>query len=137
MWIFCVMCLCFLILCYFTFETEDFLTCLPLFLFLGAIFPIFLIVYTIVSLCPSISFSEKGVTKTLMGKQLRQLSWDEIKEMRAISKGIAVYIFFSKSELEGLSPWRSSQRKDNIYLIYSEKVLKAIRQYTDQAIIGI
>lgn len=46
------------------------------------IFPLILFIWSFITMWPYLSFDEKGITKTLIGKKLKYIEWKEIVEIK-------------------------------------------------------
>ena len=81
--------------------------------------------------------SEKGVKKSLF-KVFRktEISWDEMYEIRCYGM-IDIWIFFSKTCLEGMLYNNIIKRQDILQIEYSKEIVELIRSFTDKEIINL
>jgi hypothetical protein len=93
------------------------------------ILPSVLFIWSVKIMWPCVEFSKDGLEKTLFGKKLRFISWDEIYEIRRINAGITEWIFFSMTNLENKSIDKCRNRKDNIFIVSTIDVEKAIKHF--------
>ena len=83
-----------------------------------------------------VKLDQNGVTQLLFGFiRKRHIKWDEITELR-LSTFMGAWIFFSKQPLENIFYDDIVKRKDVIQIAFTPKLIKAIREYTNQEIIG-
>jgi len=91
--------------------------------------PTFLVVSSFKHMWPCVEFSEEGIEKTIFGKKLRFIRWDDIYEIKSINTGLAEWIFFSKTSLNGKSIDKCRRRKDNIFIVKTKEIEKVINYY--------
>lgn len=91
--------------------------------------PTILIVSSFRQMWPCVEFTEKGIEKTLFGKALRFIRWDDIYEIKSINTGLAEWIFFSKTSLNGKSIDKCRRRKDNIYIVKNKEIEEVIKYF--------
>ena len=83
-----------------------------------------------------VTLDKNKVTQKLFGIfRIRLIKWNEISEIRIVSY-IGGWVFFSKHPLENIFYDDIVKRKDVIQIAYTEKLINAIREYTDIKIIG-
>lgn len=84
----------------------------------------------------AIVVSERGITKSLFRVfHKREIKWEELYELRLIGL-FSVWLFASKSSLEGLDYHQIIKRKDTIQITFSKKIFNGIRQYCDLPLVG-
>lgn len=85
-----------------------------------------------------VTISDKGVKRTLFAGLLkREMTWEEMTEMRYYPR-IFPFVFFSKTTcLEGLTYEKMYRKKDVIQVALSKKVYNAISRFTDKEIIAL
>jgi hypothetical protein len=95
--------------------------------------------FTAIKFWQSVRLSPVGIKKSLFNIFFaRKLSWEDIQEIRIIFLPMNGYwVFFSKTSIEGLPYDKAMRRKDQINIMYSKKLLSAIRQFTDKEIINL
>lgn len=81
--------------------------------------------------------SKKGVKKSLFKIfKKTEISWEEMHEIRCYDM-ISVWIFFSKTSLEGLPYNDIIKHKDVLQIEYSKQLIELIRSFTDKEIINL
>ena len=93
------------------------------------ILPLALFIWSFMTMWPCVKFSMEGIEKTLLGKKQRYILWDEVYEIRRMKTGIAEWIFFSETSLESKSIDKCRNRKDNIFIVSTIDVEKAIQHF--------
>ncbi len=85
-----------------------------------------------------VTINEKGAKRSFCGRFLKtEMSWAEMAEVRYYWR-ILPTVFFSKTvTLDGMTYEKIIKRKDVIQLALSQKVLNAIKQFTDKEIINL
>ena len=82
----------------------------------------------------AVRIDTKGITQLLFGFiPMKRIRWDALKEIR-FKQHAAAWVFFSKRPLGGLCYDKIVDRRDVIPVPYSEKVIHAIRCFSDQEI---
>ncbi len=78
---------------------------------------------------------ETGVTKTLLGRKIRYIKWEDVKEIKVITPnwGYTNWLFISKVPLNNYSLTKCRLRRDNIYLVINEEVLSIIKEKAPNA----
>lgn len=103
------------------------------------VFPTLLIILAIPrGIFSVVTISDKGVRRTLfVGLLKREITWEEMTEMRYYSS-ILPFVFFSKTTcLDGLAYEKMYRKNDVIQVALSKKVYNAIRRFTDKEIIDL
>ena len=77
---------------------------------------------------PCLSFDEKGIQKTLLGIKIKYISWEEVVEVKVISTTVK-WIFISKTPLKNYALTRCRLRRDNVYIVETEEIIKTIKRY--------
>ncbi len=110
-----------------------------LFIIMLGVLPWGLFIWFILRFWQVIEFSEKGIKKSFLKKFLkRQILWEELYEIRTFSVLLnGSYVFFSKSNMEGLTYNDAIKRKDQIHILYSKKLHAAIKHFSDKEIINL
>jgi len=99
--------------------------------------PLGLFLYAFIRMWPIVVIDEKGLHRSLLGKFFKKnLLWEEIVCIRNIrTLGSAVmWTFFSKSDITGMGVGRCRLRRDNVYLMYSDKLQSLVTRYYGKAI---
>lgn len=100
-------------------------------IFMLIVFPISLLIWSVLTMWATIIINEEGIYKYLFGKLKRTIKWDEVIQIS--KKGnYKQWIFISKSNLENISLTKSRLRKDNIYLYTNKDFIKCLKQYTTE-----
>jgi len=94
------------------------------------ILPFILFIWSFVTMWPCLSFDEKGITKTLLGKKLKYIEWKEIVEIKRFRQGFAKWLFISKVPLKNYSISRCRLRRDNVYIVETEEIINIIQKHT-------
>lgn len=94
------------------------------------IFPLILFIWSFITMWPCLSFDEKGITKTLLGKKLKYIEWKEIVEIKRFRQGFVKWLFISKVSLENYSIFRCRLRRDNVYIVETEEIINIIQKHT-------
>ena len=116
--------------CYFSEPNFD--------IFDWVIFAFFTLFLPTIILCSrlfaAVRIDTKGITQLLFGFiPMKRIRWDALKEIR-FKQHAAAWVFFSKRPLGGLCYDKIVDRRDVIPVPYSEKVIHAIRCFSDQEI---
>ena len=116
--------------CYFSEPNFD--------IFDWVIFAFFTLFLPTIILCSrlfaAVRIDTKGITQLLFGFiPMKRIRWDALKEIR-FKQHAAAWVFFSKRPLGGLCYDKIVDRRDVIPVPYSEKVIHAIRYFSDQEI---
>ncbi len=93
------------------------------------ILPLALFIWSFLTMWPCVKFSIEGIEKTLLGKKQKFIRWDEVYEIRRMNTGITEWVFFSKTSLENKSIDQCRNRKDNIFIVSTIDVEKAIKYF--------
>ena len=96
-------------------------------------------IYMFILFWPVIRIDEKGLHKSLLGKHLKSISWDEIVEIKTDGTALganANWVIFSKSEMKGRGIVKSRLRRDCIYLMYSIELDEAVEHFYGKPIIA-
>lgn len=99
-------------------------------LFFLVIFPLVLFIWSFITMWPCLSFDEKGITKTLLGKKLKYIEWKEIVEIKRFRQGFAIWLFISKVPLKNYSISRCRLRRDNVFIVETEEIINIIQKHT-------
>jgi hypothetical protein len=91
--------------------------------------PLTLVISSFLQMWPCVKFSDKGIEKTFFGRMVRFIKWEDVYEIRKIKTGIAEWLFFSKTNLEGISIDRCRSRKDTIYIVSTKEIEIVIKQF--------
>jgi len=91
--------------------------------------PLALFVWSFMTMWPCVKFSTEGIEKTLLGKKQKFILWDEVYEIRRMKTGITEWVFFSKTSLENKAIDKCRKRKDNIFIVSTIDVEKAIKHF--------
>lgn len=84
---------------------------------------------------PKVIVDEKGLHKSLLGVFFKKtILWDDIKHIKVINTFIP-WVFFSKSNIDGMGITRSRLRRDNIFVVYSKELVSMVKQYGNKDII--
>ncbi len=78
---------------------------------------------------PCLSFDEKGITKTLLGKKIKFIEWKEVVEIKRFRQGFAIWLFISKVPLNHYSISRCRLRRDNVFIVETEEIINIIQKY--------
>ena len=107
----------------FVWEVVDVGAFVPFAFITSVIMPCVLEVILIVLFCQYIRIDNNGIRKYFFQKKIKEFKWKDIKEIR-IDQG-AIYI--SLEELVGdKKRWN---KKGYIYIMYSDKAIKALKEY--------
>ena len=97
--------------------------------FMLLVFPTLIYIGMSPRLLSVIEFSDEGVRKSFLGRFfVRELKWADVKEIRAVFQ-VGTWIFFSSSDIGNLSYDGKMKRKDTVWIAYTPKVLKIIKEY--------
>ena len=109
-----------------------------IFLVMFVIFPIVMPILMFIVHWPLITVDEEGLHKSLFGKRLKSVKWEEIADIKTRSNlggMLGTWIWFSKSILpESESFWRSYDRRDNISIMMNAEFYEAVKYYSGDII---
>jgi len=113
-------------------EIELIIALTVIFVFIGLF-----MLWNFIVMWTSVTIDEKGVHRSFWGRfRKRTIQWEEIQDIRQIVtiKGVSMWVFFSKTNLEGKGLTKCRMRRDNIWLMYSEELQKTVKHYSGKEI---
>jgi hypothetical protein len=101
------------------------------------ILPLCLFVWSFVTMWACVILDETGVSKTLLGKKIRFIKWEEVKEIKVITPnwGYTNWLFISKVPLFNYSLSKCRLRRDNIFLVINQEILSIIKEKAPNEVI--
>jgi len=98
--------------------------------------PFFLWLWVFIKNAPIVKIDDKGLHKSLLGRFFKKtILWEEIMDIAVRGNSAKWWIFFSKSNLDGLSMGKCNARRDNISITFSEELKETIKHYSGKEVI--
>lgn len=105
---------------------------------MGAL-PWCLFLYSVFAYWRVLEISASGVRRSFLKVLfVKTYTWEEIEEIRVLQVPTTggAWLFFSKESMEGMSSFQAKKKKTQIDIMYSAKLHRAIRRFTDKEIIN-
>jgi hypothetical protein len=100
------------------------------------IVPWVVFIWSVITYWRIIEITETGVKSSLFKKLLvKELTWNEINDIRLIPiQTGGVWLFFSKTSLKGMSIGKARRQKDQIQVLFSNKIQDAVEMCCNKEI---
>jgi len=96
--------------------------------------PFLLFLYSFITMWSIVTIDEKGMHKALLKRFFKKtILWEEMVEIRTIRTIGSPWVFFSKSVISDMSLSRCKRRRDNIWVMYTQKLEKLVIHYSEKS----